>query len=81
MTRTPPPSSVSDLPRPVSPHQLVSSIGSAGSMVRSDAESLVTSEEVPSRHSVVSELEPMFRPVRVTPAIVTHMVMLVSGDG
>ena len=58
--------------------QLVSSVGSASSMVRSDAESLVASEEVPSRQSVVSELEPMFRPIRVTPAIVVHMVILVS---
>ncbi|XP_043208007.1 transmembrane protein 192-like [Amphibalanus amphitrite] len=58
--------------------QLVSSIGSAASMVRSDAESLVASEDVPSRHSVVSDLEPMFRPVRVTPYIAVHMTILVG---
>ena len=51
-------------------------------MVRSDAESLVASEEVPSRHSVVSALEPMFRPVRVAPYVAVHMALLVSaGQG
>lgn len=58
--------------------QLVSSIGSASSMARSDAESLVASDDVPSRQSVVSELEPMFRPIRVTPAIIVHIVMLLG---
>ena len=55
---------------------MVSRIGSAASMVRSDAESLVASEEVPSRRSVLSDLEPMFRSIRE--ATIVHSVMLVG---